>query len=66
MASEQPVPWFFLLLMAAAGLLMSMVIRPIASELFLAAVLAAVAPALPSTRLLNAASFVGKAGAPVV
>lgn len=42
MASEQSVPWFFLLLMAAAALLMGTVIRPIASELFLAAVLAAV------------------------
>ncbi len=40
MANEQPVPRFFLLLIAAASLLLALVIFPIISELFLAAVLA--------------------------
>jgi predicted PurR-regulated permease PerM len=42
MAREQPVPRFFLILIVAAALLLGMVIFPIASELFLAAVLAGV------------------------
>ena len=42
MPSEQPVPRFFLALMAAATLLLAMTIYPIARELFLAAVLAGV------------------------
>ena len=42
MAFEQPVPRFFLLLITAAALLLALVIFPIASELFLAAVLAGV------------------------
>jgi predicted PurR-regulated permease PerM len=42
MAREQPVPRFFLILITAATLLLGMVIFSIASELFLAAVLAGV------------------------
>ena len=42
MRSEQPVPLFFLMLMAGAALLLGAVIYPIATELFLAAVLAGV------------------------
>ena len=42
MASEQPVPRFFLLLIAVAALLLALVIFPVISELFLAAVLAGV------------------------
>jgi predicted PurR-regulated permease PerM len=42
MASERPVPRFFLLLVAATTVLLGMVLAPIISELLLAAVLAAV------------------------
>jgi predicted PurR-regulated permease PerM len=42
MAPERPVPRFFLLLIAAAALLLAFVFLPIISELFLAAVLAGV------------------------
>jgi predicted PurR-regulated permease PerM len=42
MAPEQPVPRFFLLLIATSLLLLGLVIFPVASELFLAAVLAGV------------------------
>lgn len=42
MASEQPVPLFFLTLMAGATLLLGLLIFPIATELFLATVLAGV------------------------
>jgi predicted PurR-regulated permease PerM len=42
MASERPVPRFFLLLVAATVVLLAMVMAPIVSELLLAAVLAAV------------------------
>ncbi|HWM87962.1 MAG TPA: AI-2E family transporter [Kofleriaceae bacterium] len=41
MASEQPVPRFFLVLIAAATLLLVLIVYPMASELLLAAVLAA-------------------------
>ncbi len=40
--AERPAPRFFLLLLAVVGLLLATVLRPIASELFLAAVLAVV------------------------
>jgi len=40
MASEQPVPRFFLLLTAAAALLLGLILYPMARELILAAVLA--------------------------
>ena len=42
MASEQPVPRFFLALMVTAIVLLGIVIHPVASELFLAGVLAGV------------------------
>lgn len=42
MASEQPVPRFFLALMIAAGVLLALVVRPIFTEVFLATVLAGV------------------------
>jgi predicted PurR-regulated permease PerM len=42
MRSEQPRPLFFLLLIAGAALLLGMVLYPIATELFLATILAAV------------------------
>ena len=42
MASEQPVPRFFLLLIVVAALLLALVIFPVISELLLAAVLAGV------------------------
>jgi predicted PurR-regulated permease PerM len=42
MRPEQPAPRFFLVLIAAAALLLAVVIRPVASELFLATVLAGV------------------------
>jgi predicted PurR-regulated permease PerM len=42
MASEKPIPRFFLVLVAGTALLLAMVIRPVASELFLACVLAGV------------------------
>ena len=42
MASEQPHPWFFLLLMAGATVLLGMVLYPIATELFLATILTTV------------------------
>jgi predicted PurR-regulated permease PerM len=42
MAPEQPVPRFFLLLITVAALLLALVIFPVISELFLAAVLAGV------------------------
>ncbi|HWN70450.1 MAG TPA: AI-2E family transporter, partial [Haliangium sp.] len=42
MASEQPVPLFFRILMAGAALLLGMVIYPMVTELFLAIILASV------------------------